>query len=67
MAEIHDITPPHEPIGVAKAMLARAPDATAALAVLVRKDGSLWFDVAGHQRKDILWALVSMTQQIING
>lgn len=65
MAEVHDITPLHEPIGIAREMLERAPECTSGLAVLVQRNGKLWFDSAGHQRKDILWALEKMIYELM--
>ena len=59
-AEIVDISPPSEPISIARDMVQRAPGCTAAVCVLVREDGTLWSDCCGHQRKDVLWALQRM-------
>lgn len=64
-AKIHDITPPHEPISVARNMIERAPAATAGIAVLIDPDGLIWWEMAGHAKKDILWALVKMQQELM--
>ena len=66
MTDIADITPPSEPIALAREMVSRAVGTKAALAVLVREDGSLWYDMAGHQRKDILWALQRMIHKLMD-
>ncbi len=57
---VADITPANEPISLAKGMVERAPGAVAALAVLVKEDGTMWYDCCGHQRMHILWALQRM-------
>ncbi len=67
MAEIADITPAHEPIAVARDMVKRAPGCAAAVSILVKSDGTLWCDMAGHQRKDILWALQHMIHRLMSG
>lgn len=63
---IADITPAHEPVCVAREMVARAPEAKAAAAVLVRKDGSIWYDMTGHERASVLWALQKMIHELMN-
>ena len=65
MTEVADITPGHEPIALARDMVERAPGCTACVCVLVKEDGSLWYDMAGHQRKDILWALQRMIHALM--
>ena len=57
---IVDITPEHAPAALAKAMLRRAPGAAAGCVVLVKEDGSIWYDMAGHKRIHVLWALQRM-------
>jgi hypothetical protein len=47
MGEVADITPTHEPISLAREMVERAPGCAAGVCVLVRPDGSLWYDMAG--------------------
>lgn len=54
---IADITPAHEPIAVAREMVVRAPGCTAGVCILVKPDGTLWYDMAGSQRCEVLWAL----------
>ena len=66
MTDFADITPKHEPIAVAREMVERAPGCTACLCVLVCEDDSLWYKMAGHQRKDILWALQRMIHQLMD-
>ncbi len=61
MAEISDITPDHEPIALAKEMVERAPGCKAAVCVLVKADGKLWYDMSGHERAYIMWALQRLT------
>lgn len=65
MGKVADITPRHEPIGLAREMVNRAPGTKAALAVLVREDGSLWYDMAGHERAYIMWALQRMVNELM--
>ncbi len=59
-AEIVDISPPSEPIALARDMVQRAPGCTVAVGVLIYEDGTLWSGCCGHQRKDVLWALQRM-------
>lgn len=59
-AEVSDITPPDEPIALARDMVAEAPGCIAAVCALVRADGTLWMDCCGHERHEILWALQKM-------
>ncbi len=66
MATIDDITPDHEPISVARDMVERAPGTKAALAVLVREDGSMWYETAGHEQAYVLWALQHMIHKLMN-
>ena len=66
MSEVADITPPHEPISLAREMVERAPGTKAGLAVLVRDDGSLWYDMAGHNRAALMWALQRMVHALMN-
>ncbi len=66
MSEVEDITPNHEPISLAREMVERAPGAAAGLCVLVREDGSVWYDMAGHQRADVLWALQRMIHTLMS-
>ena len=65
MTNLADITPKHEPIALAREMVERAPDCTACVCVLVRKNGSIWYDMAGRQRRDILWALQRMIHRLM--
>ena len=65
MGQVIDITDPSEPIALAREMVERAPECVAALAVLVRKDGSMWFDSRGHRKADVLWALSKMQMEIL--
>ena len=65
MAEIADIIRPHEPITIAREMVKRAPGTKAALAVLVKNDGSLWYDMAGHERAYLMWALQRMVHALM--
>lgn len=64
-AEVLDITPTDEPIGLARDMVEAAPGCVAAACVLVRADGSLWSDCCGHQRHEILWALQKMIHALM--
>lgn len=65
MGELADITPPSEPISLARGMVVKAPGCAAAVAVLVQDDGTMWFDCCGHHRKDILWALQKMIFELM--
>ncbi len=66
MAEIVDITPEHDPIALAREMVERAPGCRAGLVVLVRDDGSIWYDMAGHERAYIMWALQRMAHALMD-
>ena len=66
MNDIGDITPPHEPISVARDMVKEAPGCKAAVAVLVREDGSIWQDDCGHERAYVLWALERARQRLMS-
>ena len=63
--EVADITPPHKPVALARDMVERAPGCTAGVCVLVREDGSLWRDMAGQHKKDVLWALQRMIHELM--
>ena len=63
---ITDITPGHEPISLAREMVKRAPGTRAALAVLVRQDGTMWYDMSGHDRAYLMWALQRMVHDLMN-
>ncbi len=65
MTNIADITPAYEPVSMARGMVDRAPSATAGVCVLVNENGELWFDMCGHQKKDILWALHKMIHELM--
>ncbi len=65
MAEIVDITPPSEPISLAREMTKRTPGSVAAVSVLVYKDGTMWSECCGHHKKDVLWALQDMIFQLM--
>ena len=67
MSEVADITPAHEPIGLAREMVERAPGCVAAVCVLVREDGSMWYDSCGHHRMEVLWALEKLRHQLMMG
>lgn len=64
-AKIHDITQGHEPVALARDMLAKAPECKAGFAMLENPDGSLWFEGVGHRKKDLLWALERLKHDII--
>lgn len=65
MADVTDITPKHFPIGVAKDMMELCPSAKAAVGIVVNKDDTLWYDMCGMQRKDILWALMKLMLEVL--
>ena len=65
LAEVLDITPAHEPIGIARQMVKHAIGAKAGLYVLMGDDDKLSWDMAGHCRKDLLWALERMKQELM--
>ena len=65
-AEIVDISPPSEPIAIARNMVQRAPGCVAAVCVLVRVDGTLWQDCCGHQKQSVLWALQRMIFELMS-
>ena len=64
--QVTDITPSHNPVWLAREMLHRAPEAKAGIAILLN-DGELWYDMAGFQRRDILWALQRMIHELMEG
>lgn len=66
MGKVVDISPPHEPISLAREMVDRAPGNKAALAVLVSEDGNIWYEMAGHERAYIMWALQRMVHQLMS-
>lgn len=55
--KIHDITPSHNPISIARDMVDLAPSCVAGFYVLLDKNDVLIYDGAGMKRKDLLWAL----------
>ena len=65
LADIVDITPPHEPIGVARDMVKHAVGAKAGLYVLVSADDKVKWNMCGHSRRDILWALEVMKLELM--
>ena len=65
ISNVVDITDPAEPISLARGMVERAPGATAAVAILVRDDGTMWYDCCGHSRMEIVWALEKMKLQVL--
>ena len=34
--------------------------------MLVREDGTLWFEIAGHERAYLMWALQRMVHDLMN-
>lgn len=66
--DIEDMTetPPHEPMALAKEMVKRAPDCKAGVCILVTKTGGIWYDMAGHERQEILWALQRMIHRLMD-
>ncbi len=66
MSNVVDITNPVEPIALAREMVDRAPGCKAAVAILVRDNGSLWYDCSGHERAYILWALEKLKQDLLD-
>ncbi len=65
MGKVIDITDPTEPLSLAREMVERAPGCKAALAVLVRDDGTIWYDCSGQSRMEIVWALSKMKLQVL--
>lgn len=57
MAELHDITPNHSPVSIAKDMLKEAPKAVAGFYVLLFDDDTLIRQSCGNTKKEVLWAL----------
>ena len=64
-SNVIDITNPMEPIALAREMVERAPGCKAAFAVLVREDGSIWYDCCGHSKGEIVWSMEKMKLQIL--
>jgi len=65
MNNVVDITDPAEPIALAREMVDRAIGCKAAVAILVRDDGTIWYDCSGQERMSIVWALEKMKLQIL--
>ena len=65
MDNVVDITPKHDPMGLAKEMVSRAPDAKVGIAVLIKKDGEMWFDCCGNDAAYVVYALERMKHQIM--
>ena len=65
MGDIIDISQPHEPIALAREMVVRAPGCKAAMAILVGRDGNLWWDMSGTDRAYVLWALQKMIHELM--
>ncbi len=66
MSNVVDITNPVEPIALAREMVDRARGCKAAIAVLVRDDGTLWYDCSGHEQAYILWALEKLKHDLMS-
>ena len=64
-AKLADITPPHDPVSIARDMLEKAPGCRAGLYVLIDADDRMHWEMCGHQRKDILWALQKMIHSLM--
>ena len=62
-----DITPSHSPVRLAREMEKRAHGVEAGLVVLTDGNGFLWYDMAGNERRDILWALQKMIHELMEG
>jgi len=65
MSDVVDISPPHEPISLAREMVDEAPGTKAAVAILVREDGSIWYRSCGHECAYVMWALQSMIHELM--
>ena len=57
-----DITPSHNPIGLARDMekVAINTESVAGLYILIDKDGHLKYDACGNENQQVLWALEIM-------
>ena len=66
-AEVHDITPMQDPIGLARDMEVRAQDKdfVAGFYLLMTEDGKLYYDGCSERRADLLWALERMKAEIL--
>ena len=65
-SNVVDITNPVEPIALAREMVNRAIGCKAAIAVLVKDDGSIWYDCSGHEVAYILWALEKIRYDLMS-
>ena len=65
-SNVVDITNPVEPIALAREMVDRSIGCKAAIAVLVKEDGSLWYDCSGHEVAYILWALEKIKHDLMH-
>ena len=65
--QVADITPLHEPIALVKDMMREATGSpcSAAVGVLVKEGGLLWYDSAGHSKATVLWALQKMIHELM--
>lgn len=63
--DVADITPEHEPIALARKMAAEAIGARAGVAILIGKDGELWYRMAGRERAYVMWALQRMIHMLM--
>ncbi len=64
---VADITPKHEPVGLAREMLELAPGTVAGAYVLVQEDGVILFDTCGHDNRSVLWGLQKMCHNLMTG
>jgi hypothetical protein len=69
MTEVHDITPLHNPVSLARQMVKDAEDegSIAGFYILLNTDDSLTYQGAGVTSKDLLWALERMKGLVLNG
>ena len=64
-AEVADISPTYEPISLAREMVKGAPDAVAAVGILITEDGAMWKAACGHKKETVLWALTSSIHDLM--
>jgi len=62
-----DITPDYLPIGLARDVLEKVPNAKAMVVVLVMDDenDTIWSDLCGTEKQWCLWALEEMKQTLL--
>ena len=69
MGKVVDITPNHDPMGLARDMVkaVEKEGIVAGFYVLLTEEGDLIYDGAAYHKKDLLWALERTKQNLLGG